>query len=212
MNSKVYIYFVDGCGRCPLVATPKCKVNTWKEELQHLRMIILNKTAIKNGLKEELKWGIPCYTFQGNNILILAAFKDFCSISFLKGVLLKDEKGILTKPGENSQSARQIRFTNVKEILKLESTIKAYINEAMELEKSGEKVEFKKINEFVIPEEFQTKLNKIPALKTAFKALTPGRQRGYLLYFSAPKQSKTRDSRIEKCLKQILNGKGLTDK
>jgi len=206
MNTNVDLYFIDGCGRCALGGTPQCKVNTWKKELKLLRTIILSC-----GLNEESKWGTPCYTFQNKNILILAAFKEYCSINFFKGSLLSDAKEILTKPGENSQAGRLLRFTNVKDIIKLESIIKTYIHEAIEIEKAGLKVKFKKATEFAIPEEFQTALNKNPALKSAFYKLTPGRQRGYLLHFSAPKQSKTRDARIEKCTKQILSGKGMND-
>ena len=206
MTTNVDQYFIDGCGRCELFATPKCKVNTWKEELQHLRIILLDSE-----LTEECKWGMPCYSYQKKNIILLAAFKEFCSLNFFKGALLKDQKGILVKPGENSQSARLAKFTNVKDIIKLQSVLKAYIKEAIELEKSGAKVKFKESAEHDIPVELQNKLNKNSALKKAFYALTPGRQRGYLLFFSAAKQSATRESRIEKCMKQILKGKGLND-
>lgn len=206
MNTSADRYFIDGCGRCNLFTTPKCKVNNWKEELQALRMILLDSE-----LTEECKWGVPCYTFQKKNIILLAAFKGFCSLSFLKGALLKDPKGILVKPGDNSQSARLIKFNNVKQIIKLQPLVKSYIKEAVELEKTGAKVAFKKGTEHTIPEEFKNKLNKTPALKKAFYALTPGRQRGYLLFFSGAKQSATRESRIEKCIKQIMSGKGLND-
>lgn len=206
MNPKVDLYFTDGCGHCPLGGTPNCKVNSWQKEMKHLRRIILDC-----GLTEELKWGVPCYTFQKNNIAVLAAFKEYCSLSFFKGALLSDSNGILTQPTENTQSARLMRFTSVKEIVKLEPTIKAYLYEAMEVEKAGLKVDFKKVSEFVIPEEFQKKMKEMPALKNAFEALTPGRQKGYLLYFSAAKQSATRIARIEKYLLQIIKGKGLND-
>jgi uncharacterized protein YdeI (YjbR/CyaY-like superfamily) len=162
-------------------------------------------------LNEELKWGVPSYTLGKSNIVLIHVFKDYCALLFFKGVLLKDPKSILVQQTENVQSARQIRFTSLKEIVKLERTIKAYIFEAIEVEKAGLKVELKKPTEFKMAEEFQTKLKENPALKTAFYKLTPGRQRGYLLYFSAPKQSKTRESRVEKSMKQILNGKGLDD-
>ena len=165
-------------------------------------------------LTEELKWGKPCYTFQKNNIVIILPLKEYCALLFCKGALLNDANGILIKPGENTQAARQIRLTNVREIVEMETILKAYIYEAIEVEKAGLKVNFKKTTEFIIPEEFQNKLNKldeIPALKTAFDALTPGRQRAYVLYFSAPKQSKTRESRVGKCVRQILSGKGLND-
>jgi len=162
-------------------------------------------------LTEELKWGKPCYTFQKSNIVILQGFKEFCALLFAKGALLNDPNSILEKPGENTQAARRIPFTNVREIVEMEPVLKAYINEAIEAEKAGLKVNFKK-NPEPIPEELQNKLDAIPALKTAFEALTPGRQRAYILCFSAPKQSKTRESRVEKCMQQILNGKGLNDR
>lgn len=207
MNPKVDFYLTEGCGRCPLGGTPKCKVNNWPEELEQLRMILLHC-----GLTEDLKWGVPCYTFQKSNIAILAAFKEYCALSFFKGALLNDAKSILENPGENTQSARLIRFTNVREIVALEAILKAYIYEAIEIEKSGLKVDFKEKTKLVYPEEFQQKLDEAPALKAAFEALTPGRKRAYILYFSAPKQSKTRESRIEKCIPQILIGKGLNDR
>jgi uncharacterized protein YdeI (YjbR/CyaY-like superfamily) len=206
MNPKVDAYFTAGCGRCPLVNTPECKVHNWEKELEMLRTIVLDC-----GLTEELKWSHPVYTFQGNNIILIGAFKENCVISFFKGALLTDTDKILCKPGKNTQAGRVIRFTNVREIVKMESIIKAYIYEAIEIEKAGLKVEFKTIEEHKIPEEFQTKLEEISALKTAFNALTSGRQRGYLLHFSQPKQSKTREARIERCMPQILIGKGLND-
>jgi uncharacterized protein YdeI (YjbR/CyaY-like superfamily) len=181
------------------------KARKWHEEFKKLRMIVLDC-----GLTEELKWRLPCYTFQKSNIAIIQGFKEYCALMFFKGALLKDANGILVRPGE-TQAARQIRFTNVGEIVKMEPILKAYIHEAIEVEKSGLKVDLKKTTEYKIPEEFQNKLDEIPALKTAFKALTPGRQRAYILYFSAPKQSKTRESRVEKYMQQILNGKGLND-
>jgi uncharacterized protein YdeI (YjbR/CyaY-like superfamily) len=177
----------------------------WQEELEKLRMIILDC-----GLTEELKWGKPCYTFQNSNIVILQGFKESCALLFAKGALLSDPNSILEKPGESTQAARRIPFINVREIVEIEPVLKAYINEAIEAEKAGLEVEFKK-NPEPIPEELQNKLDENPALKTAFRALTPGRQRGYILYFSAAKQSKTRESRVEKCMPQILNGKGLND-
>jgi uncharacterized protein YdeI (YjbR/CyaY-like superfamily) len=182
------------------------KAKKWQEELEKLRTIILDCQ-----LTEELKWGKPCYTFQKSNIVVILPLKEYCALLFCKGALLNDANGILIKPGENTQAARQIRLTNVRKIVEMEAILKAYIYEAIEVEKAGLKVNFKKITELIIPEEFQNKLDEIPALKTAFDALTPGRQRAYILYFSAPKQSKTRDSRVEKCLQQILNGKGLDD-
>jgi uncharacterized protein YdeI (YjbR/CyaY-like superfamily) len=162
-------------------------------------------------LTEELKWGVPCYSFQESNIVLIHAFKEYCALLFIKGALLHDANGILIQQTKNVQAGRQIRFTNVREIVDMETILKAYIYEAIEVEKVGLKVNLKKTTEFIIPEEFQNKLDEIPALQTAFDALTPGRQRAYILYFSAPKQSKTRESRVEKCMQQILNGKGLND-
>ncbi|MGV8025613.1 MAG: YdeI family protein [Anaerolineaceae bacterium] len=182
------------------------KNKQWQEEFRKLRMIILDCP-----LTEELKWGVPCYTFEKRNVILMHGFKEYCALLFVKGALLNDPKGILVTQTENTQAARQIRFTNVREIEKMESTLKTYINEAIEVEKAGLKVNFKKTAEFMIPEEFQNEFDENPALKTAFHALTPGRQRAYLLYFSQPKQSRTRESRIEKCMQQILNGKGLND-
>jgi uncharacterized protein YdeI (YjbR/CyaY-like superfamily) len=181
------------------------KAKKWQEEMEKLRMIILDCQ-----LTEELRWGKPCYMFQKSNIVIIQGFKEYCALMFCKGALLSDPNGILKKPGENTQAARQIRFANVREIVGMAPILKAYIYEAIEAEKAGLKVDFKK-NPEPIPEELQNKLDEIPALKTAFDALTPGRQRAYILYFSAPKQSKTRGSRVEKCMQQILNGKGLND-
>jgi uncharacterized protein YdeI (YjbR/CyaY-like superfamily) len=181
------------------------KAKKWQEEFEKLRMIILDC-----GLTEELKWGRPCYAFQKSNIALMHGF-EYCALLFFKGALLNDAKGILIQQTENVQAARQVRFTNVREIVKMKPILKAYIHEAIELEKAGLKVNFKKTTEFIIPEEFQKKLDEVPALKTAFDTLTPGRQRAYIFYFSAPKQSRTRESRVEKCMQQILNGKGLND-
>ena len=182
------------------------KAKKWQQEFEKLRKIILDCQ-----LNEELKWGVPCYTFKKSNIVLIHGFKEYCAILFFKGALLKDASGILIQQTENVQAARQIRFTNIQEIVKMETILKAYINEAIEVEKAGLKVNFKKTTEFLIPEEFQKKFDEIPVLKTAFEALTPGRQRAYIFYFSAPKQSRTRESRVEKCLQQILDGKGLND-
>ncbi len=194
MNPKVDFYFNKG--------------KKWQEELEQLRIIVLDC-----GLTEELKWGVPCYTFQKSNIVLIHVFKEYCALLFFKGALLNDAHSILIQQTENVQAARQIRFTNVREIVDPDviSGLKAYIYEAIKVEKAGLKVDFKKVTEFIIPEEFQNKLDETPALKTAFDALTPGRQRAYMLHFSAPKQSKTRESRVEKCMLQILNGKGLND-
>ena len=182
------------------------KDTKWQKEYEKLRIIILDC-----GLIEELKWGQPCYTFEKRNIVLIHGFKEYCALLFFKGALLKDANGILIQQTEHVQAARQVRFTNARQIVKLQSTLKAYIYEAIEVEKAGLKVPLKKTTEFNIPEEFQKKLGKSPTLKTAFYALTPGRQRAYVLYFSSAKQSKTRESRVEKCMQQILNGKGLND-
>lgn len=192
MNPKVDFYFN--------------KDKKWFPELELLRMIIL-----ECGLIEELKWGVPCYTYQKTNIVLIHVFKDYCAVLFFKGALLKDSDGILIQQTENVQAARQIRFTCVEDIEIAKNTLKNYIQEAIEIEKSGLKVDLKKTTEFKIAEEFQLKLDEKPELKIAFNALTPGRQKAYLLHFSAPKQSKTRLSRVEACMPQILNGKGLND-
>src|SRR5437016_7163446 len=182
------------------------RAKKWQKEMEKLRRISLDC-----GLSEELKWGKPGYTFQKSNMVLIHGLKDYCALLFFKGALLKDAKGILVQQTENVQAARQVRFTNIREIVKMEPVLKAYIKEAIEVERAGLKVTYKKTSEFKVPEEFQNKLDEIPALKAAFDALTPGRQRGYLFYFSQAKQSKTRESRIEKCMQQILSGKGLDD-
>jgi uncharacterized protein YdeI (YjbR/CyaY-like superfamily) len=182
------------------------KAKKWKEEYEKLRNIVLDCE-----LTEEFKWMHPCYTFEKKNIVLIHGFKEYCALLFHKGALLQDAHGILIQQTENVQAARQIRFTNVQEIVEMETILKAYIYEAIEVEKAGLEVNFKKNTDFIIPEELQNKFDEIPALKTAFEALTPGRQRAYILYFSEPKQSKTRESRVEKCMQQILNGKGLND-
>jgi uncharacterized protein YdeI (YjbR/CyaY-like superfamily) len=192
MNPKVDFFF--------------SKAKKWQDEFRKLRMIIL-----ECGLTEELKWGVPCYTFQNRNIVLIHGFKEYCAILFVKGALLKDANGILIQQTENVQAARQIRFTNPREIVEMETILKAYIHEAIEVEKAGLKVNYKKPTEFSIPDEFINKLEEVPGLQDAFDGLTPGRQRAYILYFSAPKQSKTRESRIEKCIDPILNGMGLND-
>jgi uncharacterized protein YdeI (YjbR/CyaY-like superfamily) len=182
------------------------KDTKWQKEYQKLRTIILDC-----GLIEELKWGCPCYTFDKRNIVLIHGFKEYCAVLFFKGALLNDVNGILIQQTKNVQSARQIRFTTIREIVKMERILKAYIYEAIEVERAGLKVNYRKTTEFKIPEEFQNKLDKSSALKKAFDALTPGRQRAYIFHFSQPKQSKTRASRVEKYMKQILNGKGLDD-
>ncbi|HTC00949.1 MAG TPA: YdeI family protein [Ferruginibacter sp.] len=192
MNPKVDFYF--------------SKAEKWQKEIEQLREIVLGC-----GLTEELKWGCPCYAFEKSNIVLIHVFKEYCALLFFKGALLNDPNGILIQQTENVQAARQIRFTNLKEIVKQKKILKTYIYEAIEVEKAGLKVNLKKATEFSIAEEFQNKLDKKPALKKAFYALTPGRQRAYLLFFSAPKQSKTREARVEKYIPQILSGKGLND-
>ncbi|MFZ0285874.1 MAG: DUF1801 domain-containing protein [Terriglobales bacterium] len=182
------------------------KAKKWNEEFETLREIVL-----ESPLTEEVKWGQACYTSDGQNVVLIHGFKEYCALLFFKGALLKDPKGILIQQTENVQSARQIRFTNVRQIVGMKPTLKAYIQEAIEVEKAGLKVKLKETSAFKAPEEFQKKLSESPALKKAFAALTPGRQRGYLFYFSAAKQSKTREARVEKCMPQILQGKGLDD-
>jgi uncharacterized protein YdeI (YjbR/CyaY-like superfamily) len=192
MNPKVDFFF--------------SKDTNWKEEYGKLRTLILDC-----GLTEELKWGCPCYTFQNTNLVLIHGFKEYCALLFFKGALLSDPEGILIQQTENVQSARQVRFTSVREITKLKSILKTYIYEAIEVEKAGLKVKYKKTSDFKAPEEFLAKLDKNPALKKAFDALTPGRQRAYIFYFSSAKQSKTREARVEKYVQQILKGKGLED-
>lgn len=192
MNPKVDFYFD--------------KEKKWQKEIEQLRMIVLDC-----GLNEELKWGCPCYTFQGSNIVLIHVFKEYCALLFFKGALLNDPNDILIQQTKNVQSARQARFTNVQEISKMGKILRTYIYEAIEVERAGLKVKLKKTSDFKIPEEFQHKLDKKPDLKKAFNALTPGRQRQYIFYFSQPKQAKTRESRIEKSIQQILDGKGLND-
>lgn len=206
MNPQVDAYLAEGCGRCALGGTPQCKVQFWVKELSLLREIVL-----ACGLTEERKWSVPCYTFQEGNVILLAAFKEYCSLMFIKGALLGDPAGILQAQTENVQGSRVVKFSSVQEIIALESTLKAYIYEAMEVERAGLKVAYKSTEEFSVPEELTTTLAAMPDLQAAFEALTPGRQRGYLLFFSAPKQSKTRQARIDKAIPAILAGKGLHD-
>ncbi|HXD94672.1 MAG TPA: YdeI/OmpD-associated family protein [Bacteroidia bacterium] len=192
MNPKVDFYFT--------------KPTPWQQEYKTLRSLILDC-----GLTEELRWGCPCYSYNGQNIVLIHGFKNYCALLFMKGVLLQDAAGILIQQTKNVQAARQIRFTGLQEIVKMKTTLKAYIFEAIEVEKAGLKVELKKTAEFTMPAEFKNKLAKDATLKAAFKALTPGRQRGYLLYFSSAKQAKTREARIEKYIPYILKGKGVDD-
>ena len=183
------------------------KAEKWQQETEKLREIILDC----GGVTEELKWGCPCYTLGKANIVLIHSFKEYCALLFFKGALIHDVKGILIRQTENVQSSRQIRFTSLKEITKIQTTIKAYVYEAIEVERAGLKVTLKRTSEYLVPEEFQSKLDEDPALRKAFKSLTPGRQRAYLFYFSQAKQSKTRESRVEKYIPQILEGKGLDD-
>ena len=192
MNPKVDWYFE--------------KNEKWQKEIRKLRTIILDC-----GLTEELKWGCPCYTYESSNVVLIHVFKEYCAVLFFKGALLADPDGILVQQTENVQAARQVRFTNIKEVKERERILKTYIYEAIEVERAGLQVKLKKTKDFKIPEEFQTKLDKMPSLKKAFDALTPGRQRGYIFHFSQPKLSKTREARVEKYLKQIISGKGLDD-
>jgi len=193
-------------GKNPKVDALLRRATKWKEEFETLRTIVLDCQ-----LTEEVKWYQPCYTFQKRNIVLIHGFKEYCALLFFKGVLLKDPKRILIQQTENVQAGRQVRFTNVREIAKLESVLKAYIRQAIEVEKAGLKVKLRNTADFKIPEEFKKKLDGLPALKTAFEALTPGRQRGYIFHFSQAKQSKTREARIERCLQQIFQGRGLDD-
>jgi uncharacterized protein YdeI (YjbR/CyaY-like superfamily) len=181
------------------------KAKQWREEFQALRRIVLDCQ-----LTEDVKWRHPCYTFENKNVVLIHGFKEYCALLFFKGALLTDAKGVLARPG-HTQAARQIRFTSVRQIVEMEPILKAYVREAIEVEKSGSKVKLKKTADYDIPEEFKSKLKEIPKLKAAFKALTPGRQKAYILYFSAAKQPATRESRVKKCMRQILQGKGLDD-
>lgn len=207
MNPEVDTYLELGCGRCVLGGTPDCKVHKWPRELAELRRIVL-----ECGLTEERKWGVPCYTFQGANVLIVAAFKGYASLSFFKGVLLSDSHGLLAQASEESQSGRQVQFTDVREIMAKEQELRDYIYEAIEVERAGLKVDFKAKHELVYPEELLEVFAGNPDFEAAFEALTPGRKRGYILHFTQPKQSATRTSRIEKCIERILEGKGMQDR
>ena len=206
INPKADSYFIDGCGRCDLHATPKCKVNFWKEELQLFRMIML-----ASGLEEEVKWGVPCYTLNGKNVVLIGAFKESCTLNFMKGMLIEDKKGLLSKPGENSHAGRVLRVTSVDEIVKNEKAIRKIIESAIEVERSGKKVPEAENKMPPIPEELAAVFKKKPSVKIAFEALTPGRQRAYLIHFNDAKQSKTRESRIEKSIPKILDGRGFME-
>ena len=205
MNEKVDLYLEEGCGRCKLHNTPECKLHTWARELRLLRELVLS-----TGLFEDLKWSMPCYTHNGKNVVMIAAFKEYCCLSFFKGFLLADDQKILTTSGENSQTFKILKITSLEEILKLKDQIRSYVFEAIEIEKSGLKIE-KKPQELVLPEELKEKLESDETLKIAFKKLTPGRQRSHVLFISQAKQTKTRESRVEKCIPLILSGKGQND-
>ncbi len=206
MNPKVDSYLIDGCGRCEYYKTPQCKVLPWGDALRELRRIVLD-----SGLQEDYKWSQPCYTLRGKNVLIVTAFRDYAALAFFKGSLLKDTHHLLVTPGARSQAARQLRFTDVQTIRDQEPVIKTYIHQAIAVEQAGLQVQFKKSQE-PIPEELIHQFEKDPELKAAFNTLTPGKQRGYLIHFSQPKQSATRTSRIQKCIPKILNGEGMHDK
>ena len=206
ITRDINTYFSVGCGRCSLGGTPECKVHTWATELKRLRQLIL-----ECGLAEEVKWGSPCYTFQGNNVLLIGAFKEKAVLSFLKGALIKDEAGILDWPGENSQSAKVFKVTKAEQISVHRDLLKAYIYEAIELERSGAKVETKQPTAQDWPAELVQQFTAQPTFKQAFLALTPGRQRGYLMHFNSAKQTKTREDRIQKCMPKIFEGKGMQE-
>ena len=206
MTKDVESYFTVGCGRCELGGTPACKVNSWVDELRLLRSIVL-----ACGLTETSKWGVPCYTFQNHNVVTISAFKAYCAISFFKGSLLRDEVGLLEKPGPNSQQARLLKFSSIEQINLQLDNIKTFIFDAIALEKAGIKFDTTKKEKPHLPDELLHYFREMPELKKAFETLTPGRQRGYLIHFSQPKQAKTRASRVEKYIQQILDGKGLHD-
>ncbi len=206
MNSLVDLYLKEGCGRCNLYQTPKCKVHFWQEPMLALRNILLDTE-----LKEEFKWSQPCYTYNGKNVMMLTAFNDFCCIAFFKGSLIKDPKNLLEFPGPNSQTSKRLNITNDTQVIELEPQIRDFIKQAIELEKSGASIELKKVPE-PIPNELIDAFNDNPELETAFFNLTPGRQRGYIIHFSQPKQSKTRLSRITKMIPKIMDGKGFHDR
>jgi uncharacterized protein YdeI (YjbR/CyaY-like superfamily) len=206
MDARVDQYIEIGCGRCAKGGTPECSVVKRQAEIARLRQLVLS-----TDLTEDLKWGVPCYTVNNKNVVIIHAFKDYFALNFFKGALLKDLKGLLHQQTEHSQATRQLRFTSMKDVDKHEESILEYLIEAIDIEQSGKTIEYKKTHEFEMPEELENLLDEDPSLKTAFYSLTPGRQRGYLLHFSAPKQSKTRLSRIEKCIPLIMEGKGIHD-
>lgn len=207
MNPKVDAYFTEGCGRCELYQTPRCKVHSYVEPMEHLRSILL-----ETDLKEDFKWKQPTYTLNGKNVLILTAFKDYCCLSFFKGSLMKDSHKVMCTPGENSQAVRQLRYTSADQVKKQESLIREYIKEATELERSGANVDFNQKDKLEFPDELLRKMDEDPGFKKAFEALTPGRQRSWNLHFTSAKQSATRSSRIEKAKAKIFNGKGWNER
>ncbi|NNE55310.1 MAG: hypothetical protein HKN32_04775 [Flavobacteriales bacterium] len=207
MNPEVTPYFTNGCGRCPLAGTAKCKVNRWPKILSALRSIML-----QSDLEEELKWGVPCYTLNGTNVIMIGAFNDYCTLSFMKGALLVDGDNLLVKPGPNTQSSRILKFTEVQQVTAIETQIKAFVQEAIVNEKAGRKVKFKDFSDHEMPDELRFKLDSDPVFRSAFESLTPGRQRGYFLHFSSAKQPQTRINRIEKCVAKIMAGKGMQDR
>lgn len=207
MNPEIDTYLEDGCGRCKLYKTPECKVHTWNEVL-----VVLREVLLTCDLEEERKWSVPCYTHEGKNVVVLAAFKDYVAVSFFEGALLKDPKRLLVRPTENMQSGRQLRFTKKSEVEKERAAIRALVGEAIEVAVQGKKVEKKKTEDFEVPEELATAFRKDAKFKKAFSALTPGRQRGYLLHFAGAKKSQTRAARIEKHKARIFEGLGLHDR
>lgn len=207
MTRDVETYFLDGCGRCKLGGTPECKVHTWEEPLKIFREIVLDC-----GLTEECKWGMPCYSVNGKNVLIISAFKDYCSLNFFKGSLIQDELGLLSKAGENSEASRMLKTTTTQHLLDHVDAIKAIIFQAIDIEKAGLKTTPKPIDSYPVPEEFVEILQQNNSLKLAYEALTPGRQKSYLMHFNSAKQSQTRVNRIEKCIPGILAGKGFNER
>lgn len=207
LNPNVDAYFAEGCGRCELYQTPQCKVHSYVEPMEHLRSILL-----ETELHEDFKWKQPTYTLNNKNVLILSAFKDYCFLSFFKGSLMKDSYNLLASPGENSQAARQLRFTKMEEVLTQKETIKSYVQQAIDLEKSGARVDFKQKDELKFPEELIQKMDEDASFKRAFEKLTPGRQRSWNLFYSSAKQSATRISRIEKSMPKIYEGKGWNER
>lgn len=205
-NPAVDEYIAEGCGRCDKVGTPECKVNTWRDGLVELRKVVLDTP-----LTEKRKWGSPCYTYDGQNVVMIGAFKTNYVLSFMKGALLKDEHGLLVAPGENTQSGRVIRFTDAERVIELATVLKSYILEAIEIEKAGLRVDFKTMEDYALPFELKQAMDADAALKDAFEALTPGRQRSYILHISSAKQAKTREARVEKCRDKIFDGKGFNE-